>query len=162
MKYLLFAFLFCTAAFAEDVPIIGTVQSKCVINTDVPGVYGNPTADKLTTAPADGGVMPIIRYDVSLAGAYKARITTPTSFSTSPSLNDTVIWTGSTGVQSVSDPAMSSYETSKVLYDASTEYNLTTAGSTWFKVSSTAKYGYGKAFPGGMYRAVVQAECIAR
>lgn len=162
MKFLLLALIVCTAAFAEDVPIIGTVQSKCVINTDVPGVYGNPTADRLSTAPVDGGVMPVIRYDVSLAGAYKARITTPTSFSTSPSLNDTLAWTGSTSVLSVSDPAMSSYETSKVMFDSSTEYNLTTAGSTWFKVSSAVKYGYGKAFPGGTYRAVVQAECIAR
>lgn len=162
MKYLLLALAFCLSAHAEDIPIVGMVQSKCVINTDVPGVYGNPTADKLSTAPADGGVMPIIRYDVSLAGAYKARITTPTSFSTSPALSDTLAWTGSTSVSSVSDPAMSSYESSKVLFDASTEYNLTTAGSTWFKVTSTAKYGYGKAFPGGTYRAVVQAECIAR
>ena len=160
-RFFLFLF-FCSVAYAEDVPIIGLVQSKCVINSDVPGVYGNPTADKLSTAPADGGVMPIVRYDVSLAGAYKARITTPTSFSTSPSLNDTLVWTGSSSVSSVSDPAMSSYETSKVIYDATTEYNLTTAGTTWFKVSSTSKYGYGKAFPGGTYRAIVQAECIAR
>lgn len=162
MKFLLLALLFCTSVFAEEVPIVGIVQSKCVINTDVAGVYGNPSADKLSTAPADGGVMPVIRYDVSLAGAYKARITTPTSFSTSPALSDTLLWTGSTSIQSVSDPAMSSYETSKVTYDATTEYNLTTAGSTWFKVASAAKYGYGKAFPGGTYRAVVQAECIAR
>lgn len=157
----LLIFLVAYAAHAEDVPIIGNVQSKCVIHTDTAGVYGNPTIDKLSTAAADGGVQPIIRYDVSIAGAYKARITTPTSFSTSPSLTDTLTWTGSVSVSSVSDAAMSTYETSKVLYDNTAEYNLTVAGTTWFKASSTAKYGYNKAFPGGTYRAVVQAECIA-
>lgn len=161
MRYL-FLLLLTNICFAEEVIISGNVQSKCVISTDTPGVYGNPTADKLSTAPADGGVMPVIRYDVSLANAYKARITTPTSFSTSPSLNDTVVWTGSSSVSQVSDAAMSTYETSKVVFGDSTEYGLSLAGSTWFKVSSTAKYGYGKAFPGGTYRAVVQAECIAR
>lgn len=161
MRYL-FLLLLTNICFAEEVIISGNVQSKCVISTDTPGVYGNPTADKLSTAPADGGVMPVIRYDVSLANAYKARITTPTSFSTSPSLNDTVVWTGSSSVSQVSDAAMSTYETSKVVFGDSTEYALNLAGSTWFKVSSTAKYGYGKAFPGGTYRAVVQAECIAR
>lgn len=161
MRYL-FLLLLTNICFAEEVIISGNVQSKCVISTDTPGVYGNPTADKLSTAPADGGVMPVIRYDVSLANAYKARITTPTSFSTSPSLNDTVVWTGSSSVSQVSDAAMSTYETSKVVFGDSTEYGLNLAGSTWFKVSSTAKYGYGKAFPGGTYRAVVQAECIAR
>lgn len=156
--------LLCTVslASAEDVVITGNVQSKCVINTDVAGVYGNPTADKLSTAPADGGVIPVVRYDVSLADAYTARITTPTSFSTSPALSDTVTWTGSTSVQEVSDAAMSDYDTNKVEYDATTEYDLHTAGTTWFKMTSTAEYGYGKALPSGTYRAVVQAECIAK
>jgi hypothetical protein len=161
MKYVILAALFAATCHAEEVPIIGNVQSKCVITTDTAGVYGNPTADKLSTLPADGGVVPVVRYDVSLAGAYKARITTPSSFSTSPSLNDTVVWTGDTSVKTVSDAAMSTYETSKVTYNNTTEFNLLVAGSTWFKSSSTAKYGYGKAFPGGTYRAVVQAECIA-
>ena len=156
--------LLCTVslASAEDVVITGNVQSKCVINTDTAGVYGNPTADKLSTASADGGVIPVVRYDVSLADAYTARITTPTSFSTSPALSDTVAWTGSTSVQEVSDAAMSDYETNKVVYDATTEYDLHTAGTTWFKMTSTAEYGYGKALPSGTYRAVVQAECIAK
>lgn len=162
MKLAIFLLAICPLVYAEEVVIQGNVQSKCVITTDTAGVYGNPTADKLSTLPADGGVMPVVRYDVSLAGAYKARITTPTSFSTSPSLNDVVNWTGSSNVSTVSDPAMSSYETNKVVFGDSTEYNLTTAGSTWFKVSSTARYGYSKAFPGGTYRAVVNAECIAR
>jgi len=78
---------------AAEVPIEGVVQSRCLINTDVAGVYGNPTADKLSTAAADGGVQPVIRYDITLADAYKAKITTPTDFSTSPTLNDTVTWT---------------------------------------------------------------------
>lgn len=156
--------LLCTVslASAEDVVITGNVQSKCVINTDVAGVYGNPTADKLSTAPADGGVIPVVRYDVSLADAYTARITTPTSFSTSPALSDSVAWTGSTSVQEVSDAAMSDYDTNKVVYDSTTEYDLHTAGTTWFKMTSTAEYGYGKALPSGTYRAVVQAECIAK
>ena len=148
--------------FADDFPIVGNVQSKCVINSDTAGVYGNPTADKLSTTASDGGVEPVIRYDVSLADAYLAKITHPTNFSTSPSLSDSVTWTGSTSVKEVSDASMSAYDTNKVEYDATTEFDLTVAGTTWFKVSSTASYGYGKALPGGTYRAIVQAECIAK
>lgn len=159
---LLMAVLMTYGALAAEVPIVGKVQSKCVINTDIPGVYGNPTADKLSTARADGGIQPIVRYDVSLAGAYTARITTPTSFSSSPSLNDVVNWRGSTSVKEVSDAAMADYDTNKVIFDSSTEFDMHTAGSTWFQVDSTAEYGYGKAFPGGTYRAVVLAECIAK
>jgi hypothetical protein len=151
-----------TAAAAEEAVIEGNVQSKCIINTDTQGVYGNPTPDKLSTASTDGGVQPVVRYDVAVADAYIARITTPTSFSTSPNLSDVVNWTGSTSVGEVSDAGMSAYDTGKVVYDATTEFDLTIAGSTWFKVSSTATYGYGKALPGGTYRAVVQAECIAK
>lgn len=149
-------------AHTEEVPIIGNVQSKCVIHTDTAGVYGNPTANKLSTVRADGGIEPVIRYDVSLADAYMARITTPTSFSTSPSLTDAVTWTGSVSVKEVSVAAMSDYDTNKVVYDATTQFDLHTAGTTWFKVASTASYGVGRALPGGTYRAVVQAECIAK
>ena len=158
---LLIALFIPVIGLCEDVIITGTVQSKCVINTDTAGIYGNPTPDKLSTAPADGGVMPIIRYDVSLADAYTARVTTPTSFSTSPALSDVVNWTGSTTVSAVSDTAMSDYDTNAVEYDETTEFDLHTAGTVWFKVDSTAEYGYNKAFPGGTYRAVVEAECIA-
>ena len=56
---------------------------------------------------------------------------------------------------------MSSYSTSKVEYDNTTEIDLTVAGSTWFNVTSTADYGYDTALPAGTYRAVVSAECIA-
>ena len=163
MKYLVgLLFLAPLSVMALDVPIEGTVQSRCVIETDTPGVYGNPNAYTLTTTPADGGVLPIVRFDVTLADAYKAKITHPTSFSTSPSLNDTQTWAGSTEVSSVGDAGMSGYEAAKVEYGSSTEYDLTVAGSTWFKTSSTVTNGGDKAFPGGTYRAVVVAECIAK
>jgi len=149
-------------AVAQETLIEGNIQSKCIIHTDTQGVYGNPTPDKLSTTSTDGGVQPVVRYDVAVADYYIARITTPTSFSTSPTLTDVVNWTGSSSVGEVSDAGMSAYETSKVVYEATTEFDLTIAGSTWFKVSSVAEYGYGKAFPGGTYRAVVQAECIAK
>ena len=149
-------------ALAESVQIEGNVEAKCVIRTDRAGVYGNPTADKLSALPADGGVTPIIRYDVALAGYYLARITHPTSFSTSPSLTDTVTWTGGASVSSVSAAGMSAYDAAKVEYDATTEFDLTVAGTTWFKVDSAAEYGYNKAFPAGLYRAIIQADCIAQ
>jgi hypothetical protein len=41
-------------------------------------------------------------------------------------------------------------------------YDLTATGSTWFKTSATAVMGGSKAFPGGNYTALVQAECIAK
>jgi len=68
--------VFSASSYAEDVPITGTVQSRCIINTEVAGIYGNPNAYTLTTTPADGGVLPVVRYDVSLADAYTAKITT--------------------------------------------------------------------------------------
>lgn len=149
-------------AMAEGVQIEGNFEAKCVIRTDRAGVYGNPTADKLSALAADGGVTPIIRYDVALAGYYLARITHPTSFSTSPSLTDTVTWTGGASVSSVSAAGMSAYDAAKVEYDATTEFDLTVAGTTWFKVDSAAEYGYNKAFPAGLYRAIIQADCIAQ
>lgn len=153
--------LLALPALGEEAIITGNVESKCQINTDVNGVFGNPTAGTLSTLPTDGGVMPIIRYDVALGEAYTARVTTPNSFSTSPTLNDTVVWTSDVEVSEVSDTAMSDYETDKIQYEYTTEFDLHTAGSTWFKVTSKAEYGYGKSFPGGQYRAIVMAECIA-
>lgn len=150
-----------SATAQTDVPIMGTVESKCVITTDTTGVYGNPTPDNLSTASADGGIVPIVRYDVVQASYYKAQITYPTSFSESPTLSDTLSWTGDVSVNEVSDTNMSSYDTNKVEYDNVTEFELTVAGSTWFKVDSEVDYGYGKAFPAGTYRAIVEAECIA-
>lgn len=149
-------------AWSYDVPITGNVESKCVIQIDTSGVYGNPTPDKLSTVTTDGGVLPVVRYDVILADAYKAYIKHPNLFTTSPPLNDVVYWSGQTEVAEVSDANMSAYETNKIEYDNTTEFDLTIAGSTWFKTTSTAEYGVGKAFPGGDYTAVVEAECIAK
>lgn len=152
-----------TFALAENVPITGDVQSRCVIQTDTSGVYGNPNAYTLTTTPADGGVLAVTRVDVTLADAYKVKVTAPSSFSSSPALPDTVTWTGDTEVQAVSDATgMGSYETNKVEYDMTDEYDMTASGSTWFKTSSTATMGGNKAFPGGSYTAMVTVECVAK
>ena len=157
-----FGYGFGTVAFATDVPVTGNVQMRCLITTDTAGVYGNPAPQKLSTAVADGGVLPVVRYDVTLADNYIAKITTPTSFSSSPALNDTVTWTGSTLVSQTSDAGMSGYEAAKVAYDSTTEYDLTVAGSTWFTATLSATNGYDKSFPGGNYTAIVIAECIAK
>lgn len=149
------------ASSNNDVPITGRVTPKCVIYTEVPGVYGNPSPNVLSTLPADGGVHPIIRYDVIQSGYYKAVITTPISFSSSPSLSDVVNWTGNVDVSRVTDAAMSAYSTNRVEYNNTTEIVLSVSGSVWFKAESRAEYGYNKAFPAGDYRSVVTASCIA-
>ena len=125
MKYLVTALsLFALPALANT-PITGNVEAKCVIQTTKDGVYGNPIASKLSTTPADGGVLPVIRFDVSIADSYTANITHPTSFSSSPTLTDTVAWTGSTSVTQTSDAGMSGYEAAKVLVDNTTIFDLT-------------------------------------
>lgn len=156
------AIFVASSALAEDVPITGNVQSKCSIYTTTQGVYGSPSIDKLSTKAADGGVNPVLRVDTSQAGYYIAKITTPTSFTTSPSLSDTVAWTGDVTVSQVSDTGMANYDADKTTYNETHEYDLTTAGSTWFEVESTATYGVDKSLPGGEYVAVVTAECIAK
>ena len=138
MKYPVLIISMLALPVYADVQIDGNVEAKCIIQTDTSGVYGNPTATKLSTLPADGGVMPIVRYDVAVADYYTAKITHPSAFSSSPTLTDTVAWTGESSVS-----------------------QTTVAGSTWFSTSSTAVYGVDKSFPGGTYIAVVQAECIA-
>jgi hypothetical protein len=148
-------------AISEDVPITGRVTPKCVIYTEVPGVYGNPSPNILSTFTTDGGVQPIIRYDVVQAGYYKAVITVPNFFSSSPTLPDVVNWSGSVDVSRVTDAAMSAYSTNKTEYNNTTEITLTIPGSVWFKAESKAEYGYNKAFPAGDYRAIVTASCIA-
>ena len=158
---ILFMGLTMSAAVAAEIPIVGSVESKCVITTDTQGVYGNPTPSKLTTKVSDGGVPPIVRYDVIQADYYKALISHPQSFTESPALGDVVNWVGEVTVDQVSDTNMAAYDNDKRLYNNVTEIDLTIAGSTWFKVASTAEYGYDKAFPAGQYRATVQAECIA-
>lgn len=146
---------------AAEVPIRGVVSSKCVINTDTAGVYGNPTPNLLSTQAVDGGVSPVIRYDVIESGYYKAIISTPTAFTSSPTLTDNVTWTGSVGVSKVTDSSMSAYTNNKRTYNNITEVDLTVQGTVWFSATSKAQYGYGKAFPAGEYKAVVLAECIA-
>jgi len=148
-------------AYAESVPIIGNVSSKCSIYTDTSGVYGNPTPDALSTDPVDGGVFPIVRYDVTIADYYTAKISWPQSFVSSPSLTDALNWDGEVTVSSTSDALMSGYEAAKVEYDNVTEYDLSVAGSTWFQIDSEVTYGFGKSFPGGEYSANITAECIA-
>jgi len=115
----------------------------------------------LSTDPIDGGVIPIVRYDVLQANFYKAKITYPNTFSESPDLVDVVNWTGDVTVGEVSDATMSGYDTSKIEYNNVTEIDLTIAGSTWFKIESEAEYGYDREFTAGTYRTVVTAECIA-
>jgi hypothetical protein len=164
--YTFAAFLMATSvsyANAENVPINGTVQSRCVIQTDNPGTYGNPNAYTLTTTPADGGELAVVRFDVTLADAYYAQITAPSEFSSSPNLPDVVTWTGDTEVSAISDATgMADYETNKIELGMMDKYDLTATGSTWFKTSSTATMGGNKAFPGGNYTALVVAECIAQ
>lgn len=157
-----FTAIFAMNSYAQlDVPITGTVESKCIVTTDTQGIYGNPTPNVLSTAQANAGVEPIVRFDAIIADYYKARISHPNAFSESPALNDVVTWSGSTSVAEVSDAGMSAYDQNKIEYDNVTEVNLSIAGSTWFKVESQANYGYDKAFPAGTYRAIVSAECIA-
>lgn len=151
--------LFATGAMAQT-EIVGNVDSKCIIVSETPGVYGNPNPYELTTSPTSGGVMPIIRYDVLAADYYKAVIEHPISFSSSPNLDDVVSWTGDVQVSEVSDTNMADYDTNKVEYNNAHEYDMTVAGSTWFKITSVADYGFAKSFPAGQYTAVVEAECI--
>lgn len=154
---------FSSGILAADVPITGTVQSRCVISTDNAGTYGNPNAYTLTTSLAEGGEPAIVRYDVTLADAYFAEITTPSMFSSSPALPDVVTWTGSVEVSTVSDATgMGDYETNKIEYGDTDKYDLTATGSTWFKIESAAVMGGTKAFPGGTYTAVAEALCIAQ
>lgn len=162
-RVLALALLSATMAHADNPTIRGTVASKCSVYTTTQGVYGNPSPDVLSTAPASGGVQPIVRYDVAIGDYYYGRITYPNSFTSSPTLTTSAVdWVGDVDVSQVSVPAMSTYTNSVVTYDNTFQYDLTEAGSTWFKVSSSATYGYNQAFPAGSYVANVVAECIAK
>ena len=155
--------LSANSALATDSPINGTVQPKCSVYTETQGVYGHPLPNKLSTVAADGGVTASIRYDIAQANFYKAQITHPNSFSSSPTLTDSVAWTGSSVVGQVSVAEMSAYETAKVISPTNvTTFDMTLAGSTWFTVSSTATYGYNKSLPAGSYTAIIKADCIAK
>jgi len=152
-----------TSIFAENIYIDGSVESRCSIFSDTAGRFGNPSAFKLSTTPADGGQEPIIRYDVSLASAYYASISTPVSFSTSPTLGDSTTFTGAVTVSQTSSSDMSGYQAASTTPAANTrQYALTVAGSTWFKATSVALYGGGNQtpLPSGEYRAIVLATCI--
>ena len=162
MKYLTALLSLCALPAFATVDITGNVEAKCVIKTSKSGVYGNPSASVLSTAPSDGGVLPVIRFDVAIADYYTANITHPTSFTSSPALSDNVTWTGSTSVTKTSDAGMSGYDSDKIVYNNTTVFDLTVAGSTWFSTSSTATYAASKPFSGGTYTAVVQASCIAK
>ena len=162
MKYSIALLSLCALPAFANVDITGNVAAKCIIQTDKAGVYGNPSASVLSTAPSDGGVLPVIRFDVAIADYYTANITHPSSFTSSPALTDNVTWTGSTSVTKTSDAGMSGYDSAKVVYDNTTVFDLTVAGSTWFSTSSTATYAASKPFTGGTYTAVVQASCIAK
>ena len=152
-----------TSAYAGT-NIVGSVESRCTVDTDTPGAYGNPNAYTLTTAPASAGQVPIVRFDVSLADAYYAQVSYPTSFSSSPSLSDSVTWTGAVTVVQTSTSDMSGYQAASTTTGAMRQYALTVAGTTWFDATSIATYGGGqnKAFPGGSYSSVVVAECVAQ
>ena len=153
-----------TPILAENIDVSGTVQSRCTVNVDTPGVYGNPNAYTLTTAPASAGQVPIVRFDVTLADAYFAQISYPTAFTVSPSLPDTVAWTGAVTVVQTSSSDMSGYQAASTTSGSMRQYALTIAGTTWFDATSIATYGGGqnKAFPGGEYKAVVLAQCVAQ
>ena len=59
-----------TMAHADNPTIRGTVASKCSVYTTTQGVFGNPSPNTLSTAAADGGVQPIVRYDVAIGNYY--------------------------------------------------------------------------------------------
>jgi hypothetical protein len=106
--------------------------------------------------------VPVIRFDTTLADAYYAQITYPTSFSSSPSLSDNVTWTGAVTVKATGESGMSGYQAASTTTGAMRSYPLSVAGSVWIESTSVAVYGGNRAFPGGAYKAVVLAECVAQ
>ena len=163
MKKLLIALsliLSATPIMAADID--GTVESRCTVATTVDGKYGNPNAYTLTTDPASNGQVPVIRFDTTLANAYYAQVSYPTSFSSSPSLSDNVTWTGAVSVKATGADGMSGYQAASTTTGAMRQYGLSVAGSVWFQSTSVAVYGGNRAFPGGAYKSVVLAECVAQ
>ena len=165
MKKLLIALSLTFSALATPImaaDIDGTVESRCTIATTLPGKYGNPNAYTLTTVPASGGQVPVIRFDTTLANAYYAQVSYPTSFSSSPSLSDNVTWTGAVTVKATGESGMSGYQTASTESGSMRQYGLSVAGAVWLQATSVAVYGGNRAFPGGAYKAVVLAECVAQ
>ena len=164
MKKLLIAISFIlgtTPILAADID--GSVESRCTVAT-VPGIYGNPNAYTLTTDPASAGQVPVIRFDTTLADAYYAQVSYPTSFSSSPSLSDNVTWTGAVSVKATGADGMSGYQAASTTSNggALRQYALSVAGSVWLQSTSIAVYGGNRAFPGGAYKSIVLAECVAQ
>ena len=163
MKKLLIALsLIIGATPVLAVDIDGSVQSRCTVADVTPGKYGNPNAYTLTTAPSSGGQVPVVRFDTTLANAYYAQVSYPTSFSSSPSLSDNVTWTGAVEVKATGESGMSGYQAASTTTGAMRQYALSVAGSVWLQATSIAVYGGNRAFPGGTYKAVVLAECVAQ
>ena len=152
--------LSATPIMAADID--GTVESRCTVATTVDGKYGNPNAYTLTTDPASAGQVPVIRFDTTLANAYYAQVTYPTSFSSSPSLADNVTWTGAVTLKAHGESGMSGYQAASTTTGAMRQYGLSVAGSVWFQSTSVAVYGGNRAFPGGAYKSIVLAECVAQ
>ena len=163
MKKLLIALsyiLSATPILAIDIE--GSVESRCTIADVTAGKWGNPNAYTLTTAPSSNGVVPVIRADTTLADAYYLRVSYPTSFSSSPSLSDNVTWTGAVSVKATGADGMSGYQAASTTTGAMRSYPLSVAGSVWLQSTSVAVYGGNRAFPGGAYKSVVLAECVAQ
>jgi len=57
---------------------------------------------------------------------------------------------------------MSGYQTASTESGSMRQYDLTVAGAVWLQSTSVAVYGGNRAFPGGTYKAVVLAECVAQ
>lgn len=151
-----------TCAWAVNSPITGTVQASCSIVTTTPGKYGVPNIWRLSTTPSEGGQPAVIKTTIGTADKYKITITHPNSFSSSPSLSDTLAWTGSSVYTSGSASGMSAYETGKTVVGNTTTFDMTLAGTTFFTVASSAQYGYNRAFPSGSYTANIVASCVAK
>jgi len=163
MKKLLIALsLMIGATPILAIDIDGSVQSRCTVADVTPGKYGNPNAYTLTTDPSSAGQVPVVRFDTTLANAYYAQVSYPTSFSSSPSLSDNVTWTGAVTVKATGESGMSGYQSASTTTGAMRQYGLSVAGSVWIQSTSVATYGGNRAFPGGTYKAVVLAECVAQ
>ena len=163
MKKLLIAIsliLGATPALSADID--GTVESRCNIAVTEPCKYGNPNAYTLTTLPSSGGQVPSIRFDTTLANAYYAQVSYPTSFTVSPSLSDNVTWTGAVSVKATGESGMSGYQTASTESGSMRQYDLTVVGAVWLQSTSVATYGGNRAFPGGTYKSVVLAQCVAQ
>ena len=154
----------CNGAWATSTPIQGSVEAKCAIFTTVNPKYGNPNPYTLTTLPASGGTEAILRTDVLAADYFDLLITHPNSFSSSPTLTDSIGFTGTSVVSAVGVAGMSVYETNKLVVNNTTRFRLLLAGATWYKVSSVMIYGATDttALPAGNYTSLITATCLAR